>query len=134
MPPDPICWTIAILIIASVISFIYYFWDTRKGHKSKKTKIIKLNKKKILASATIGGIAIMLMERYLRLSHWFAIDFDMTSYNPILPIFSCGGLVLYVVVTWLKARDVVYFWFVAVMWFIMNIFFTYGIIITYWAN
>ena len=50
-----------------------------------------------------------------------------------LPILAWSGLAIYIYVTWLKARDVMYYWFVAVLWFVTNVFFTWGILVTYWV-
>jgi hypothetical protein len=90
-----------------------------------------MRKKILILLLTLIGGALYALSRYISISHWAAIDFNMVSYNPFLPLLSWASWIIYMYITWLK-RPGYYYWFIGILWFVANLYFTYGILVTWW--
>lgn len=80
-----------------------------------------MHKKILLVVMGILMVLAGLTARGLNIAHWEETDWDVSSYDPVVPILSIAGALCFTGIVFLTAKSNIWMWFGALSWLFFGV-------------
>ena len=91
-----------------------------------------------LTHIALAGIGVGILAKFINVSHWAKINWNMVSYDPMIPVLGLFAALVYLYVLHKKRITFWYLWIFGLTALVYDLFLLYGVMETYgkdfWMN